>query len=70
MGKSSRKRIKILTFCSSPESSGFIFDMAGLLTCFGFMLPSRRKKPVAKECIPLMKLTATGIVPDFHRIPF
>jgi len=52
-------------------------DSAGLLTCFCCGAFPVFAGPVAKECHNLfsdingeMKLTATGIVPDFHRIPF
>ena len=54
----------------SPESTGSLFNMAGLLTCFGVVRLPNHRDQWQKDARPFMKLTATGIVPDFHRVPF
>jgi len=47
------------------------FYPAGLLTCSGFIaFPSCKIKTVARVIKLFLELTATGIVPDSHRIPF
>lgn len=43
--------------------------MAGFLTCSPWHLPTH-KGAVAIEHQGINELTATGIVPDSHRIPF
>lgn len=43
--------------------------MAGFLTCSPRHLPTH-KGAVAIDRLDIKELTATGIVPDSHRIPF
>ena len=53
----------------SPESTGLLFNLAGLLTCFRCCaFPTNSVSGSVHTSFK--KLTATGIVPDFHRIPF
>ena len=52
-----------------PESSVIYAYTAGLLT-YSDIAPSQHLVSVAFRAISNKELTATGIVPVFHRIPF
>lgn len=53
-----------------PKATKLLY-LAGLLTCSGFnRLPAPNHRNSGTMDKPLTELTATGIVLDFHQIPF
>jgi hypothetical protein len=59
-----------LEICSAFHPKAPVSHQAGLLTCFGLNAFPLKNSTVANGYSPFLKLTATGIVPVFHRIPF